>query len=54
MRCLRVDVVDADVLVLDEYFTLLRFRHWNIGLVLQDICSASLFDQDGLHGLWKI
>ena len=51
---LRVDVVDADEVVLDEDFALFGFGDWEVGLVLQDLCSSSLFHQYPLHGLWDL
>lgn len=47
--CLRVDVVDADQVVLDEDVTVDGRRHRDVGLVFQDISAARLTHEDGLH-----
>lgn len=39
-----VDVVDADEGVFDEDFALFGRGDWEVGFVLQDFCSAGLFD----------
>jgi hypothetical protein len=48
----RVNVVDADELVLDEHLAVLGLRNGSVRLVLQDVCSARLLNDDGFHGLW--
>lgn len=50
---LRVNKVDANVLVLDEQFTLLDLGHGQVGLVLEDVDATGLFDDDAGHGLWN-
>jgi hypothetical protein len=34
VECSRVNVVDTDVFVLDEYLAFFGFRNWDIGLIL--------------------
>ena len=49
--CSRVDVVDADELVLDEDLAFLDLRHRDILLVLQNLRPTSLLDPHSLHRL---
>lgn len=52
-RCnVRVDVIDANELVLDEYFAFFGLWHGDIGFVLQDLCSARRLNHNTLHRLW--
>lgn len=48
----RVDVVNADEVVLDEDFSILWLGNGYIGLVLQDVNATCLLNQDCFHGLW--
>ena len=47
----RVYVVDADYLVLDEEFSLFWRRDWEVGPVLQHLDTASLLNENAFHGL---
>lgn len=48
---LRINVVDADEVVLHEDLALLGDGHGEVGQVLEDFGAAGLHDQDALHGL---
>jgi hypothetical protein len=50
-RCLRVNVVDANEVVLDQDFALLRLRDGGVGPVLEHLRSAGLLDYHSLHRL---
>lgn len=51
-RNLRINKVDANVLVLHKDFALLDLGHGQVGLVLEDVDTAGLLDDDAGHGLW--
>ena len=46
---LRVYVVDANVVILDEDFSFLGLWDWEIGLIFEDFDTACLLDDDALH-----
>lgn len=48
---LRVNVVDADELVLYEDLAFFGCGDGEVGLVLEDFDAAGFLDQDTLHGL---
>lgn len=47
----RVDVVDADEVVLHEDLAFGGLGDGEVGAVLQDLDAASLLNKDALHGL---
>ena len=47
---LRVNVIDADELVLDEKLPFLGLRDGQVGAVLEDFGAARLLDEDAPHG----
>jgi len=47
---LRVDEVDADVVVLDQDLAFFGLRDGEVGLVLQDLGAAVLLHDHSLHG----
>jgi len=52
-KTIRVNVIDAHIVVLDENLSFLWFWNWKVSLVLQHFGAAILFDDDALHGLWN-
>ena len=42
-------VIDSNVFILNDDFAFFGSGHGEVGLVLQDLCSTSFFDQDAFH-----
>ena len=53
MGNVRVDVIDADIFILDQYFVLLRLWDGQIRFEFQDLRAAVLVDDHSLHSIWK-
>lgn len=47
---LRVDEVDADIVILHKNLTFFQLRHGKVGFVFEDFSSSCLVDDDTLHG----
>ena len=50
MESLRVNVIDANKFVFHKNLAILWFWNGEIGLALQNICSTSFLDTNGLCG----
>ena len=48
---IRVDVINANEVVLDEDFALFWSRNWQVGLVFKNLDTSSLLNENPFHGL---
>jgi hypothetical protein len=48
---IRVDVVDANEIVLDQDLAFFWGRNWEVSPILKDLNTTSLLNEDSIHGL---